>query len=1068
MRLVLRWAGAARGLLTAAAAAALVASVMVTGLALYNQHAVEAGKRNAVRTAPADERSLLLRGSAGADEAAYARRDAAVRDKFADGLAGLRVTIAGARYGTGRQLTGDLGAIARPTGEPVFASMATLQALPQHAALRAGAWPRPGQSPLQIALPERVAGLLKVDVGDQIPLYDRAAERASEVTVAGIWSPRDPRDPYWRLAPGIGADDAAASTTTFGPFVLNEADFTRTFPGTTSAGWVVKPALEDAGTAELVAAGRRIDDVTKQLRAEAVLGSAGHVLTRFDTLAGRLSRANLAGRSALLTPLLLVVVLGAYALVLIAGLLNEDRRAQTALLRARGAARRQLTSLAAREAALVVVPGALLAPLMAREALQYADGSGVLSDLRLAPRLTPVAWAVAGLAAAGCLIAMLGPALRRSGTYVADLAARSRPDRWAVAQRASIDIALVVLAVLAWTQLRQYASPLAGAGNDLGIDPLLSAAPTLGVLAGAVVTLRLLPLATRFAERFVDRKPWTTTMLGMWQAGRRPHAGPVLLLALAVGGSTLAWCLVSTWQRSLVDQAKHQSGADLRVAENIAPPPGRAAQLAALPGVRLAVPAWRDNIRLGRQEQQASVVALDATAAPNVVALSDDLVDGSPRALFDRLAAARAAAAGSELPGDGRRFTGTLRIRTLDGGAASVSATAIFTTADGQVYRVPLVASGIDGLPASFAVDLPETGGRPLRVGGFDVVATGADARLFALQATRLRVVTDDGTSRAVDLGGDKWSVVDDRAARAGVRSVTGDGLVAEYADPDPAVAYGWPVFRSVGFTVVRDYQAAPVPAVVTPQVLTALSIQVGQTTPLSLPGGSFPIVVVGVADALPTTDSTRPALLLDLPSAAIRLLHESGTTRSISEWWVSTEPAQHGAAATAAGQLAGATVVDRQALADAAARNPYWLGARSGLLAAALGALLLAVVGIGVDVWATARRRVGELAVLNTLGAAPRLLARALMAEQGLLAGIGVAVGLVVGTGVGATMAPLVILTPSAGRPVPEPAFELPWGPVSATAATLLVISLALSSLIATTIRNRVPAAQLRIGADR
>jgi predicted lysophospholipase L1 biosynthesis ABC-type transport system permease subunit len=258
------------------------------------------------------------------------------------------------------------------------------------------------------------------------------------------------------------------------------------------------------------------------------------------------------------------------------------------------------------------------------------------------------------------------------------------------------------------------------------------------------------------------------------------------------------------------------------------------------------------------------------------------------------------------------------------------------------------------------------------------------------------------------------------------------------------------------------------VPAVVTPEVLSALSIQVGQTTPLSLPGRSVPIVVVGVAEALPTTDGTSPALLLDLPSATTRMLHEAGVTRPISEWWISTAPAQHAAAATAAGQLRGATVVDRRALADAAAQNPYRLGARSGLLAAALGAVLLAVLGIGVEVWATARRRVGELAVLNTLGAAPRLLARALMAEQGFLAGIGVAVGLIVGAGVGATMAPLVILTPSAGRPVPEPAFELPWGPVGATAATLLVVSLALSSLTATTIRKRVAAAQLRIGADR
>ncbi|WP_238452412.1 FtsX-like permease family protein, partial [Micromonospora sp. 4G55] len=104
-------------------------------------------------------------------------------------------------------------------------------------------------------------------------------------------------------------------------------------------------------------------------------------------------------------------------------------------------------------------------------------------------------------------------------------------------------------------------------------------------------------------------------------------------------------------------------------------------------------------------------------------------------------------------------------------------------------------------------------------------------------------------------------------------------------------------------------------------------------------------------------------------------------------------------------------------AAAAEAARDPYWRGARTAARRR-LGSVLLALVGLAVDVWATARHRLGEFAVLHTLGAGPPLLARALLAEQTFLAGIGVAVGLLVGAGVGATMAPLVILTPSAGGP--------------------------------------------------
>lgn len=287
------------------------------------------------------------------------------------------------------------------------------------------------------------------------------------------------------------------------------------------------------------------------------------------------------------------------------------------------------------------------------------------------------------------------------------------------------------------------------------------------------------------------------------------------------------------------------------------------------------------------------MVALDATAAAGVVRLNDDLVDGTSRALFDRLADARVVAPGSDLPTDARRFTGTLRTPAADAGAAQpVSAVAIFTTADGQVYRVPLATTGNDGAHTSFAVDLPETGGHALRLSGFDVDAGVANARTNTLEATGLLVTRADGISQPVDLGGDGWSIVDGKASPAPARSVTGGAIAADYAVP--TLVPGARRLPRARFAVVRDYRAAPVPAVVTPEVLGALSIRVGQTSPLSLPGGSFPIVVVGVVDALPTTEGSSAALLLDLPSATIRLLHDSGIVRSVPEWWISGQPTQH------------------------------------------------------------------------------------------------------------------------------------------------------------------------------
>ncbi|MER7440810.1 FtsX-like permease family protein [Micromonospora avicenniae] len=1068
MKLVWRRAREARGLLAAALIAALVAVALVTGLSEYNRRAVDAGQRALVAAASAEERSLLVSGSGGADADEFATRDRKVRDEFAHGLGDAQVSVTAARYGTGRELTGDLGPAVRPGGEPVFANLSTLENLAGHADLVAGVWPVPGARPTQVTLPEKVAAALGLEPGERVPLRDRRTERNEAVVLVGTWRPHDPGDPYWRLAPGVGAgaasDDAAATSgTSYGPFVLDPKDFEATFPGSVSASWMVEPDLTTVEPSRVSTVRQASADVAADLPAAADLGASAQTVTRIDQLLDRISRADLVGRSALTTPLLLIVVLGGYALVLVAALLHEDRRAQNALLRARGAARRQLAGLAAREATLVVAPAALLGPLAAGEALRHLRPIG--SGASVASGTSGLLWAAAAVAAVGCLVAMVAPTLRGAGTYVADMAARSRPKRSAAVQRASVDLVLVALAVLAWVQLHQYASPLAGAGGQLGVDPLLVAAPTLGVLAGAVVALRLLPPATRFAERFVDRRPWTATMFGMWQAGRRPHAGPVLLLALAVGGSTLAWSLVATGERSQVDQADHTVGADLRLTErNGVAPADRAGQLAALPGVDQALPAWRDEVRIGRANLPVTVLSLDTAAAAGTVRFNDRLADEPVPRLYQRMVDARGAAAGLDLPAGTKKIAGVVSTpvdraeRPL-----TVAVSMLVTSANGNAWRLPAATGTSDGHAVRFDVELPDVG-VPLRLAGFEADGGDTAGTIYRLRISDLRLVGADGSAEPTSLT-DTWVLRVPESDLPQRVDATGTTVAADRSAitlPGGQFAFQ-PASR---FAVVPDGENTPVPALMTPRVRDELSLQIGDTVDLPLSGATLPVKLVDVVDTIPGT--AGDGVLLDLPAAVDWLIRDSGTVRPTVEWWVGSAAGEEAATARAAAGLAGVTVLDRRQVAEAAERDPYWRGAHVGLLAAALGSVLLALVGLLVDVWATARRRLSEYTVLNTLGATPRLLARALLAEQTFLAGIGVGVGLLLGAAVGATMAPLVILTPAAGRPVPEAVFTLPWLPIGLTAVGLLLAALAASTFIAVGIRQRVSAAQLRIGGER
>lgn len=873
--LVWRRAGSARSLLLAATLAALIATALLAGLAGYNQSVIIAGARSAVAAAPALERSLLVQGPGKPESEQTLRRL----------LPGWSTWAAG--YASGRAFGGPTGAANEDSQGVVYASIVYLDGIKEHGRIIEGQWPTPGGG--QAVIGAAAARILGLEVGSEVPIVNRRTSKTDPLTISGVFEPKDPDNAFWLLTPEIGGG-VTLSGSTYGPLVLDRSDFLAGgWDEGGGSGWIAQPELSGIDLADLIALRDTTEKLVPQLPEAMGMGSGGQAYSSIGSLVDRIQRADLVGRSALLTPLLLIVVLGGYALLLLSGLLTEQRRPETALLRARGADRGQLGWLAAQEGLLVAVPAVLIVAPFYR-------------------------WDVAIAAGAGCVLAMVLPAMRHGATYVDDLAARSRPSKATTLQRAGADLILVALAVLAWFQLRQYSSPLSGVGGQLGIDPLLASATPIGVLAASVVALRLLPPLTGLAERLIDKRSWFAAQMGMWQAGRRPHAGPVLLLALAVAISTLAWALAGTAERSMVDQANHQAGADLRLTETSGfAPEHRGGEVSALPGVKTVLPVWRTTTSLGERSIHATLLAMDADKAADVVKLRSDL--GDVRKIFADLVAGRA---------------------------------------------------------------------------------------------------------------------------------------------------------------------SGSVPALATPSALAALHKKVGDTVRMSLGDGPVTIHLLASAPTLPGTDG-GPAILLDrlslrnaiedhLIQQAEENLRESPgavSVRQVHEWWIDTESASHAQAAAAAGQLAHIRVYDRIAMARQAGEDPYGVGSRTALFIAAFGAIALALVGVAVDVRATARRRLGELAVLHTLGARPRLLARALITEQGFLAGLGVAVGITVGIGVAATMAPLVILTPTAARPDPEPLLSLDWQPVLGTAAGLLLLATAMAGTVAMTMRQRLAAAQLRIGGQ-
>ena len=163
-----------------------------------------------------------------------------------------------------------------------------------------------------------------------------------------------------------------------------------------------------------------------------------------------------------------------------------------------------------------------------------------------------------------------------------------------VGQRLGLDIALLIVAAIGLFQLRQYGGPLtASVKGTIGVDPLLIATPAIGLLAGAIVALRLIPLAARALERGTLRGRGLVPSLSARQVARRPlrYTRAALLLTLAMSMGVFAVSYAATWTTSQDDQARYQVGADIRVT------PSRRTRRAPSRGARTGV--RRDRRRHG-------------------------------------------------------------------------------------------------------------------------------------------------------------------------------------------------------------------------------------------------------------------------------------------------------------------------------------------------------------------------------------------------------------------------------------------------------------------------------------
>jgi hypothetical protein len=744
------------------------------------------------------------------------------------------------------------------------------------------------------------------------------------------------------------------------------------------------------------------------------------VIAPTEALEAAHERAEVGGRRLQLVGGEAAALLLAFA-VLAASALRRDTETAARRLTWFGARRWQLIALPGAEAAAVAVAavavgwtgGALLVGLAARRAGVGAETilrESVLSrgGLATALLLAALAWLV--------VLAFL----------------RARPVSLGGASFTPLDAgALGALGVIVFALARSdlEAEDLA---SETGSGALLLVLPALVAFVAAVAAARAVGPTLRLAERLGRRGPLSLRLAALALA-RNPGRAAVAVsfLTVSFGLALFADAYRSTLARGQEDQAAFAMPADFILREdlrNLVP----VTDVGSIGGAEIL----RRSGDVARLEGSHGVtlLGLPRTALAGIDGWREDFAPESLGELGRRIAARddpRLRVV--PLPADATE----LRLQaSLTGDDVTIAAS--IETSRGDFVTVPLGQTR-GPQPVELRARLPEEARR----GGL-VALTFGIAREIHHDRGEGEAVREPPATANLTLGplrADGSPLPLDYA-----RWLAGDGAhLVEGAPGGARLALILTDEFPGRFRLRQPTDGRPVPALVSPRLAAAAGR--GGILPVRLAQDQLRVRVVGVAERFPSVagdfvvadrELAATALNADRPGAAVP-----------NEVWLEVGPER---LAAAAARLARRpfSILDVQAqeavLADLRG-NPLARGTLLTLVGAAAIALGLALVGLLLVVVTGLRDDAGELVDLETQGAEPRALRRQLRLRTGVVAGFGLAGGLVAGLVLAVLVVDFVALTAGAAAAEPPLVLALDW---RALALAALGYALAAAVLVA------------------
>jgi hypothetical protein len=848
--------------------------------------------------------------------------------------------------------------------------------------------------------------------------------------------------------------------------------FARTYSGTTN----VTTAPLDPSKVKASQLGALINRLTRTVRALDRSDTQNLLqATAPTTVLGSLEQRGLTARERLL------VISGQVAALVIAfaAFVASTRRRELRLLEEQlldlGANRFQAWSTGALEVVLpgLVAAGAVFGGLVLAAIARAPAGESEAGFLDIALPLQTV------LTVAGVIVVAVG-LLAISGS-------RQAPRRLGLGPLEAAAVA--GLGVIVWQAVATNnlnASRVAARGHS----PVLLLLPALTFFVSAVVLVRLLPLLVRLAERISRRAP-VGARLAFLGAARRPVQAAVAttFLAVAVGAAAFSLNYRASLTEQAIDQANFATGALWRVAEStprlpkgtagetlseyVRRPPVISIQPVATkndvlpltryarvsgespsPVLRMSVQQQNVSTRFNQAGVPMTLLALPADKLPDVRGWRSDFTH-LPRSTLSHLLAPRPVALGG--PKASRQAT-ALRLWVKGRGfPTQVVLWLQRPSQETEILTFPRIVppSGRwtllrDELPPSLrgseliGIDLNPIASQfgPQGFGGQDWIG-------------HVQQRTSSGWSDVAPFSG--WTTLADTF---GVQAVI--KVVSVKHGPVPSAIH----FVRDG-TVVSALRRNPnLPAAL--PVLASPSVAAAATDSQSTfvwGGGStpIPIRIVGTTKLFPTITSTQRFIVADYNTASAFLNEVTpGIVPPTEAWFFEKQPSAF-ATGLAKAPFRLTNLVSEQQNEQALLSDPLASGTRSLLLATAIIAALLGLLGLLVAIRAILRDESSILAEYEALGIRPSVLARSTAIRLTAFSVIGVAAGIGGGLLAGRLVGSLVAVTGGGGVPLPPIQAVISWPSMAVLLAVVAAAAIAAALILARKTFARPVAQRLR-----